>query len=140
MSSSFQNNYGVVLLDAGKSSRLGQAKQLLDFKGKSLVRRAALIGLEITDKLIVVAGAQEEKIKEELAGLDASICINKNYEEGIASSIHAGLMTVQEKFPQINAVMFIVGDESVQISQFFLYFFFLCTDYYNQFITYCQSN
>jgi molybdenum cofactor cytidylyltransferase len=108
---SFQNNYGVVLLAAGKSSRLGQAKQLLDFKGKSLVKRAASIALEISDKLIVVTGAQEEKIKEELAGLSAFICINKNYEEGIASSIHAGLIAVQEKFPQINAVMFIVCDQ-----------------------------
>ena len=111
MSSSFQNNYGVVLLAAGKSSRLGQAKQLLEFKGKSFVKRAALIALEITDKLIVVAGAQEEKIKEELAGLDASICINKNYEEGIASSIHAGLIAMRERFPQINAVIFLVCDQ-----------------------------
>jgi molybdenum cofactor cytidylyltransferase len=106
-----KNNYGVVLLAAGKSSRLGQAKQLLDFRGKSFVRRAASIALEITDKLIVVAGAQKEKIREELEDLNAFICINKNYEEGLASSIHAGLITVQEKFPQINAVMFIVCDQ-----------------------------
>jgi molybdenum cofactor cytidylyltransferase len=111
MLSSFHNNYGVVLLAAGKSSRLGKAKQLLDFKGRSLIKRAALIALEISDKLIVVGGAQEEKIKEELAGLNVFICSNKNYEQGIASSIHAGLITMQEKLPQINAVIFIVCDQ-----------------------------
>lgn len=111
MLSSFQNNYGIVLLAAGKSSRLGHAKQLLDFKGKSFVKRAASIALEITDKLIVVAGAQEEKIREELADLNAFICINKNYEEGIASSIRAGLLSVQEKFPKIKGLIFLVCDQ-----------------------------
>jgi molybdenum cofactor cytidylyltransferase len=111
MSSSFQNNYGVVLLAAGKSSRLGQAKQLLDFKGKSLIKRAASTALEISGKLIVVTGAQEEQVKEELTGLNVFICSNKNYEQGIASSIHAGLITVHEKFPHINAVIFVVCDQ-----------------------------
>jgi molybdenum cofactor cytidylyltransferase len=111
MLSSSQNNYGIVLLAAGKSFRLGQAKQLLNFEGRSLVKRAASIALEINDKLIVVTGAQEEKVKEELTGLSTFICINKNYEEGIASSIHAGLNAMQEKFPQIEGVIFIVCDQ-----------------------------
>src|SRR5688572_20669652 len=111
MSFSPKNNYGIVLLAAGKSSRLGQAKQLLDFKGISLIKRAALIALGVSDKVIVVIGAQQEKVKKELAGLSVLISINKNYEKGITSSIHTGLVVMQEKFPQINGAIFIVCDQ-----------------------------
>jgi molybdenum cofactor cytidylyltransferase len=111
MPPSFQNNYGVVILAAGKSSRLGQAKQLLDFKGRNLIKRAASIALEVCDKVIVVTGAQQEKVNEQLAGLNVLMCNNKNYEEGIASSIHAGLIAMQERFSQINGMIFIVCDQ-----------------------------
>jgi molybdenum cofactor cytidylyltransferase len=106
-----QNNNGVVLLAAGKSSRLGEAKQLLTFEGQSFVRRAALIALQVSDKVIVVTGAQEDKIKTELSGLKLFTSFNKNHEEGIASSIISGLAAMQEKFPETEAVLFIVCDQ-----------------------------
>lgn len=111
MSFSSQYNYGVVLLAAGKSSRLGKAKQLLEFKGESLVRRAATLALKISNKVIVVVGAQEDKIKEELIGLNIFLCINKDYEQGIASSIHEGVTAMQKRFPQITGIIFIVCDQ-----------------------------
>lgn len=111
MSFSSQYNYGVVLLAAGKSSRLGKAKQLLEFKGESLVRRAATLALEISNKVIVVVGAQEDKIREELIGLNIFLCINKDYEQGIASSIHEGVTAMQKRFPQITGIIFIVCDQ-----------------------------
>jgi molybdenum cofactor cytidylyltransferase len=104
-------DYGIVLLAGGKSSRLGQAKQLLVFKGKTLVKRAALIASEVTDKIVVVTGAQADQIKQELSDTDSIIVFNKNYEEGIASSIGAGLSTMQESFPGIEVVIFIVCDQ-----------------------------
>ena len=52
-------NLAVVLLAAGESSRLGQSKQLVSIGGKSLVRRAAEILLQLTThkqiKLLVSA-------------------------------------------------------------------------------------
>lgn len=106
-----QNNYGVVLLAAGKSSRLGSAKQLLVFEGQSLIKRAALIALEVSNKLIVVTGAQQEKIRIELASLDLLICFNEDYEEGIASSIRVGLAAIKQYFPGVEGVLFIVCDQ-----------------------------
>jgi molybdenum cofactor cytidylyltransferase len=111
MLSSFQNNYGVVLLAAGKSSRLGRAKQLLDFEGKSLVKRAALIASEASDKIVVVTGAQRDKVEKELIGMNVLVAFNKNYEDGIASSIHTGLTTLQTNFREINGALFLVCDQ-----------------------------
>ena len=62
-------DYGIVLLAAGKSSRLGQPKQFLVFENNSLVKRAARTALEITGKVVVVTGAFKEKVEEELSGL-----------------------------------------------------------------------
>lgn len=119
MQSVFKENDGIVLLAAGKSSRLGQAKQLLVFEGKSLVKRAALIASEVTGKIVVVTGAQANQIKHELSDTDSIIAFNKDHEEGLASSIHTGLATLQTNFPQIDRVLFIVCDQP-HISAFLL--------------------
>ena len=104
-------DYGVVLLAAGKSSRLGQPKQLLIFEDTSLVKKAAKTALEITDKVIVVTGAFEEKVEEELNGLPLHITYNKDFEEGIASSIRNGLYSLMKNFDDLKGVIFIVCDQ-----------------------------
>jgi molybdenum cofactor cytidylyltransferase len=108
---SSQKKFAIVLLAAGKSSRLGQAKQLLKVEGNSLIKRAALISLAVSDKVVVVTGAQQKEIEEELSDLNLIISFNKNYEEGIASSIRLGVLTAQEQFPDIEAVIIIVCDQ-----------------------------
>ena len=104
-------DYGIVLLAAGKSSRLHQPKQLLIFEGSSLVKRAAKTALEITDKVIVVTGAFGEKVAEELNGLPIRITYNKDFEEGIASSIRGGLSFLIQSFGDLKGVIFIVCDQ-----------------------------
>ena len=103
--------YAIVLLAAGKSSRLGRPKQLLEFGGSSLVKNAALIALQVSNKVIVVLGDQKDKIEREFNGLNLVTCFNNDYEKGIASSIHAGLLMARENFPKIKGVIFIVCDQ-----------------------------
>jgi molybdenum cofactor cytidylyltransferase len=54
-------NVGAIILAAGGSSRLGQPKQLLTFRGESLIRRAvrAAAEAECTPIVIVVGDARE---------------------------------------------------------------------------------
>ncbi len=104
-------HYGIVLLAAGKSSRLGKAKQFLIFEDTSLVKRAAKTALEITDKVIVVTGALKEKVEEELNSLPLNIIYNKDFEEGIASSICVGTTALIKTFRKISGVIFIVCDQ-----------------------------
>ena len=54
------NEYGIVLLAAGASNRLGQPKQLLIFENETLVKKMARVALQITEKLVVVTGANSD--------------------------------------------------------------------------------
>ena len=105
------DKYGIVILAAGSSSRLGTPKQLLVLDGLSLIKKAALLALEITDKVIVVSGAHAEKIQAELQSLPLIIKENKVFQDGIASSIRVGLNTLVEKYNDIEGVIFMVCDQ-----------------------------
>ena len=81
---------GAIVLAAGGSSRLGVPKQLLEFHGETLVRRAAKAALEsVCDRVVVVVGSHE--MRHEIDDLPVSIVENKNWKSGISSSIRAGL-------------------------------------------------
>jgi molybdenum cofactor cytidylyltransferase len=105
------NEYAIILLAAGKSSRLGTPKQLLLYEGYSLVKRAATIALEITNKLMVVTGAENEKVEQELSSLPVQIIHNTAFEEGIASSIQIGIISIVKFFKEVNGVILIVCDQ-----------------------------
>jgi CTP:molybdopterin cytidylyltransferase MocA len=77
-----------IVLAAGFSRRLGHAKQLVEHEGEPLIRRAARIAREACEDVIVVT---REPFVSALEGLDVRIVLNHEAEEGIASSIRAGV-------------------------------------------------
>ncbi|MGL4555380.1 MAG: nucleotidyltransferase family protein [Gemmataceae bacterium] len=84
-----------VLLAAGASRRMGSPKQLLRYRGQSLLRQAALSALVAGCRpLIVVLGYEAGRMKEELAGLDATAVVNEGWERGIGTSVRAGIAAV----------------------------------------------
>ncbi len=111
MSTSPGDNYGIVLLAAGSSSRLGEPKQLLILNGVSLVKKMAEIALEVTLCTVVVIGACAEKVAAELNDTPIEIVENKFFEDGIASSIHAGLNALMKTCTEIKGAIFIVCDQ-----------------------------
>lgn len=84
-----------VLLAAGKSSRMGQNKLLVELEGQSLLRRAldtaSGAGLR---PLLVVVGHERERAQKELAGLDCEIVVNPDYARGMNTSLAAGIAAV----------------------------------------------
>jgi molybdenum cofactor cytidylyltransferase len=103
---------GGILLAAGGSSRLGRPKQLLEFNGKSLIRRAADTLVNSNCRPItVVLGAEIERSSAELDGLDVAICINDNWHSGMSSSIIAGLRSLLETEPTLDAVVITLCDQ-----------------------------
>ena len=83
---------GAIVLAAGGSSRLGTPKQLVTFRGESLVRRAAKAALEsVCDRVVVVVGNRAQQVREEIGDLPVSVVENENWQSGISSSIRAGL-------------------------------------------------
>ena len=90
-----KSRIGIIILAAGDSGRLGQAKQLLTIQGKTLIRRMAELAIEAhPERIYVVTGAIEKDIKDELAGLPVTILHNKDWEEGSASSISQGIASL----------------------------------------------
>ena len=81
-----------IILAAGRSSRLGEPKQLLTNNGKTLVRQITETALSLqTGPVIVVLGANQARIQAELADLPIQLVHNPDWQEGMASSLKAGL-------------------------------------------------
>src|SRR5947199_3313501 len=87
-----------LVLAAGGSSRLGRPKQLLPYRGGTLLdwtlgiaRRCGL------DQLIVALGGglDEVRLQVDLEGVD--VVVNERYGEGCASSIGAALGAVDAR-------------------------------------------
>ncbi|HEY7066082.1 MAG TPA: nucleotidyltransferase family protein [Chloroflexota bacterium] len=97
-----------VLLAAGMSTRLGQPKQLLAWRGRTLLRHAAGEGLAAgLDRLVVVIGAEAEAMRRELAGLPVVVVENARYAEGQSTSLRAGLAALP---PGVDAAVMLLVD------------------------------
>ena len=83
---------GGIILAAGGSSRFGQTKQLLDWKGKPFIRAVAITAIESgLSPVVVVTGANAEKVESAVKDLDVRIIRNPDWKNGQASSIKAAI-------------------------------------------------
>lgn len=88
---------GVIILAAGSSSRLGQPKQLLEFKGKTLLEIAVEAAQNsLADSFVIVLGANADLIVEKILYTKVDRVINENWENGMASSMQKGLKYLME--------------------------------------------
>jgi molybdenum cofactor cytidylyltransferase len=95
MSSDRSGPVAGILLAAGTSSRMGRNKMLFELNGESVLRGAARRALAAgLSPLLVVLGHEAEKSRAELDGLPCQVVINPNYEQGINSSLKAGVSAV----------------------------------------------
>ena len=99
----------VLILAAGKASRMGEPKQLLAYKGQTLLEHA-IHEVQATglDGIYVILGAYAEKIKPKIEA-SVSIIENENWKAGLSSSIKAGVQTVKAK--DFDAVLLTLGDQ-----------------------------
>jgi molybdenum cofactor cytidylyltransferase len=86
----------IIILAAGGSSRLGSPKQLLPYVGSTLVRHAAETALQTGAKVVVVVGSGADQVRASLRDLPLTVAENLDWQEGMASSIRAGI-TVLDK-------------------------------------------
>jgi molybdenum cofactor cytidylyltransferase len=131
-------NIGAVILAAGESSRLGQPKQLVQFRGKSLVRRAVVAAskADCSPIAVVIAGDAgenalpnphlnplpegEEKTvsRRDLKNLivrelkeSAIIVENENWRAGIGTSVRAGVQSLIDNTSSLEAIVLLVCDQ-----------------------------
>jgi molybdenum cofactor cytidylyltransferase len=103
---------GVIILAAGSSRRLGEPKQLLEFEGKTLLRRAAETALAANaQKVVVVLGANSKIFRNEIVDLPLQITINQNWAKGMSGSIRIGLQRLLEIEPDLSAIVLLLCDQ-----------------------------
>jgi molybdenum cofactor cytidylyltransferase len=103
---------GAIILAAGKSTRMGEAKQLLRL-GESTVlgQTIANVRRSAVDEIVLVLGASAEAIRNQLpASLlqGLKVVVNPAYEQGMASSLRAGLAALD---PQVAATLIVLADQ-----------------------------
>src|SRR3982074_1469884 len=100
------------VLAAGESSRLGQPKQLLQFRSKTLVRRIVDAARESgCSPLVVVIGSDKEKIARELEQTNAVTVENVNWNNGRGTSIRSAVQYLIEIAPNMEAIVLLVCDQ-----------------------------
>ena len=103
-------NYGVLILAAGASRRMGTSKQLLQIDGQSLLRKTIQTALAISPfQCAVVLGADFEVHVKEIEGLPVEGIHNPEWDNGIGSSIKAGIRSLQRNPP--DAFFILVCDQ-----------------------------
>jgi molybdenum cofactor cytidylyltransferase len=91
---------------------MGTPKQLLELDGKSLLVRAVEAALASPAwPVVVVLGANAEKIRPALAKLPILVTENAAWTEGMASSIRAGVTTLQQFSRHLDAALISLCDQ-----------------------------
>jgi molybdenum cofactor cytidylyltransferase len=102
---------GIILLAAGSSSRLGRAKQLIEFQGKTLIQKAIEeANKSQVDCLVGVLGANADLIQTGFEPSSTSFIINSDWQQGMSSSMQAGLRFLMEK-EEIDQVLLMLCDQ-----------------------------
>ncbi len=108
-----EENIGIVILAAGGSRRMnGRPKQLLEFEGNSLMERASRTALATKYRpVVVVIGANAEKLMNKIGALPVTVAVNKRWEEGLSASIKTGLAKSLDIQPDLAAVILMLCDQ-----------------------------
>ncbi|MCX6656893.1 MAG: nucleotidyltransferase family protein, partial [Candidatus Bathyarchaeota archaeon] len=96
-----------VVLAAGRSSRMGVNKLLLEVEGKTVLDRLLESLTQAVDEVVVVVGNNPDPIKKIAKAHDVLVAYNSDYEKGMTTSFQAGLSVVKGA----DAVFLILGDQ-----------------------------
>jgi molybdenum cofactor cytidylyltransferase len=104
---------GIIILAAGASTRLGKPKQLLHFNDKSLLQHAIDTAVSSSggDPVIVVLGSSADFINAHIKSDSVQTVINQNWQEGMSSSIRAGLTALINLNAEIEDVILLLADQ-----------------------------
>jgi len=106
---STESSIAGVILAAGGSERLGEPKQLLQWHGEPFVVHIAHTALEAgLAPLILVTGADNQRVEAAVRELPMKIVFNSRWAQGQSTSMKTGLLALPE---DCQAVMFLLSDQ-----------------------------
>jgi molybdenum cofactor cytidylyltransferase len=97
------------MLAAGRSSRFGASKLVQQFRGKPLVQNALLATQDACEgRVYLVVGHDQESVIEAAAGLFDRVIVNKDFSDGIGTSIAAAVRVCRD---EADAILIALADQ-----------------------------
>lgn len=111
-------NIAILVLAAGKSSRMNSIKQLEKINHKTLLELTLeKIQCIYASTLFCVVGANADKIKSETKTRNIQFIENTNFENGLSSSIVSGMKYFKNKKYHFDGVFILLADQpAIKIS------------------------
>jgi molybdenum cofactor cytidylyltransferase len=98
-----------LVLGAGGSKRLGRPKQLLPYRGGTLLGHVVGVARACAfDQLVVAIGGSADDVRARVELTGADVVVNEAYGEGCSSSIAAALDVVD---PRCDVLVLMLGDQ-----------------------------
>ena len=111
-------NSAALVLAAGSSSRLGHPKQLVSYKGTTLLRYTLDQIVDNFTPTYVLLGAYSEQIQKEVNLSDCKVLVFENWQEGMGSTIAFGTKEICKQQPQLQNLLISVADQPKLSSNF----------------------
>lgn len=109
MSGGLHDGVAALVLAAGASRRLGRPKQLLDYRGATLLEAtlatARAAGFE---QVVVALGGAADEVQARVDLSDLDVVVNPDFGEGCSTSIRSGLDHVH---PAMHGLVLLLGDQ-----------------------------
>lgn len=97
------------ILAAGASSRFGSPKLLVRLGGAPVLHQTVAVASSVAGRSVtVVLGAHAREIAPALRQSAASLAVNRDWSEGLASTIRAAVRAVP---PRCEALLLLLGDQ-----------------------------
>jgi len=98
-----------IVLAAGDSSRFGQSKQLLEWRGEPFIRHISRTALRAgLSPVIIVSGEQHEEIRMACGGLPVLHVHNPDWQAGQSKSLQCGLRHLSD---ETGGAVFFLADQ-----------------------------
>ena len=104
--------FPAIVLAAGASLRLSRPKQLLTLDGETLLARTIRLACEAdADPVLLILGAHAAAISVSAPTHQVVTILNADWQEGIASSVRAGVRALQSCLPDATGTLLLVCDQ-----------------------------
>ena len=102
-------NSWALILAAGSSRRMGSQKLLLPFGQNTIIGTVIDNVLNSSvENVMVVLGANQEKVRDAIGNLPVRFCYNKEHEKGMLSSVICGIRALPQ---EAVAALIFLGDQ-----------------------------
>lgn len=103
-------NIQIIILAAGSSTRLGQAKQLLPYKGSTLLQHTIDVCIDSgLGGVHLVLGCDAEQVRESIVSDQLNVLVNPHYQKGLGTSIAYGMKNIDVS--ETDAVILVLADQ-----------------------------